>query len=205
MRSGHADVTQTTDPGEARVESTIELEKVQDGGDQSRVGHVRRSLDRVRGSDGSGPNRDSREERESLRLEVMLLREEIARLRTARHRPADIGTLIDQLRALAAEQGEAEMEDEVWTLIAGLSALREGLEQACVELELAITSIRQRLRTLSVGLDQQEGDGAHALDSTPSTPQPAAGSAAEARSRPRTKRKRRPSRHDPAGGRSRQG
>lgn len=184
---------------------SVEPENVQRRDEHSRAGAVRRSLERVRASDGSGPKRDSREERESLRLEVMLLREEIARLRTARHRPADVGTLIDQLRALAAEQGGAEMEDEVWTLIADVSAVREGLEQACVELELALVSVRRRLRTLSVGLDQQGRDGAHTRVSTSSTPQPAAGSTAETRRKPGTKKKRSSPRRDPPGARSRQG
>jgi hypothetical protein len=93
------------------------------------------------------------EDGESLRLEVLLLREEIARLRTERHRPSDVGTLIDQLRYLAAENGEAEMADEVWSLLAEVMVIREGLEQACIELESAIGAVRRRLSGLSVRLD----------------------------------------------------
>jgi hypothetical protein len=83
----------------------------------------------------------------------MLLREEVARLRTERHRPADIGTLIDQLRHLTAENGEAEMQDEVWSLLADVMVIREGLEQTCIELESAVGAVRRRLRGLSVKLD----------------------------------------------------
>jgi hypothetical protein len=118
-------------------------------------GYFRRRF--VRNGNGNGhAATDSLEDVESLKLEVMLLREEIARLRTERHRPADIGTLINQLRHLAAENGEAEMEDEVWSLLAEVMVIREGLERACIELESAVGAVHHRLRGLSVELD---GDG----------------------------------------------
>jgi hypothetical protein len=122
--------------------------------ERDRLGLFRRGFERMRSNGDVHTIEDSPDDRESLRLEVMLLREEVARLRTERHRPADIGTLIDQLRELAAENGEAEMEDEVWSLLAKVTVIREGLEQACIELESATAALRRRLRGLSVQLDQ---------------------------------------------------
>jgi hypothetical protein len=150
MPLGHADVVQPP----TATDALSELENVQSRDDHNHGGPLRRSLERMRGISDPKTGGDSLADRESLTLEVMLLREEIARLRTARHRPTDIGTFIDQLRGLAAEQGEADMEDEVWSLLAETRVIREELEQACVELELAIAAVRRRLRSLSVSLDQ---------------------------------------------------
>ncbi|HYB28981.1 MAG TPA: hypothetical protein VEF89_20380 [Solirubrobacteraceae bacterium] len=118
------------------------------------AGLFRRRFDRMRGNGDAQAPTDSLDDRDSLRLEVMLLREEVARLRAERHRSADIGTLIDQLRELGAGSGEADMEDEVWSLLAEMMVFREGLEQACIELESAVGAVRRHLGSLSVKLDQ---------------------------------------------------
>lgn len=167
MRSGHDKAAQR--PPRKGDPTRVDPASVQRRDDRNQGGALRRSLERMRGGDGS--DRDGAlEERDDLRLEVMLLREEIARLRTERRRPADVGTLLDQLRSLAAEQGDADAEDEVWSLLAEMSAIREGLQQACVELGLAIAAVRRQLRALSVSPDRERGDGEHTLDSPSSGP-----------------------------------
>ena len=156
-------------PLSAGIEVRPEPDKVDE---HDHVGLLRRGFGLMRGNGDNHTASDSLDDRESLRLEAMLLREEVARLRTERHRPADIGTLIDQLRELAMENGEAEMEDEVWNLLAEVMVIREGLEQACIELESAIGSLRRRLGSLSVKLDQNGSRRAPAAGGRPSDPDP---------------------------------
>lgn len=93
------------------------------------------------------------QEMKALELELELLREDNARLRMAQHRPPDVGRLIDQLRLVAGERGQSELEDEVWSLLGQLLAMREGLEQVCSEIEATTSAVRARLQGLSVDLD----------------------------------------------------
>jgi hypothetical protein len=89
----------------------------------------------------------------ALKLQVMLLSEENARLKAAQHRPSDIGTLIDQMRLLGAQEGESELLDEAWTMLSECLVIREGLEQACIEIQAAIGDVRARLGSLAIRLD----------------------------------------------------
>ncbi len=68
----------------------------------------------------------------------MLLGGENARLKAARRRASNVGTLIGEMRRLGAENGGAEMIHEAWTLPSECVLIREGLEQACVEIQAAI-------------------------------------------------------------------
>jgi hypothetical protein len=158
MCGDDADLTSTDISGADRmsadVHGTHKLEKVPAYDEHDHVGLLRRGFDRIRANGNGHAIPDSLDDSESLRLEVMLLREEVARLRTDRHRPPDVGSLIDQLRQLTAENGEADMEDEVWSGVADMMVIREGLEQACIELESAVGAVRRRLRGLSLKLDQ---------------------------------------------------
>ncbi len=113
---------------------------------------LRRTLERVRGN-LDRPQSAGLEDENDLRLELMLLREENTRLKVAAHRPPELGAMIDHLRALAAEHGEAEVDDELWGLLADILATRESLEQACVEIETAVGAVRRRLHRLSPELD----------------------------------------------------
>ena len=85
-----------------------------------------------------------------LKLQVMLLSEENARLKAARHRPSDVGTLIDQMRLLAAREGEGEVLDEAWTMLSECIVIREGLDRACLEIQSAIGDVRNRLAALTI-------------------------------------------------------
>jgi hypothetical protein len=89
----------------------------------------------------------------ALKLQVMLLSEENARLKAERHRPSDIGTLIDQMRELGDQEGPGEVLDEAWTMLSECLVIRQGLEQACAEIQAAIAGVRQRLGSLTIRLD----------------------------------------------------
>jgi hypothetical protein len=85
-----------------------------------------------------------------VRLELMLLREQNMRLQSDRHRPFDLGTLIEQLR-LRMDPGHATSNDEAWALLGEYLLLRENLDLASAELDVAIGRVRARL---AVGLPE---------------------------------------------------
>lgn len=117
------------------------------------IARFRRRLEQLRGDTDAFGGDDAADEESDLKLEVMLLREENARLKAQGHRPSDVDTLIDQMRRLGADKGDAEMADEAWTLLTECLVIREGLEHACVEIQVAIGAVHERLRTLAVKLD----------------------------------------------------
>lgn len=94
------------------------------------------------------------DDEDDLRLQVMLLREENARLKAARHKPVDTGSMIERMRTLAQSGTELEQLDESWSVLAECLALREGLDQACIEIQAAISSVRERLGSLGVGVER---------------------------------------------------
>jgi hypothetical protein len=110
-------------------------------------------LRRFRGDADAQVNGAAAEDEVALKLQVMLLSEENARLKAARHRPSDVGTLIDQMRQLGAQEGESEMLDEAWTMLSECLLIREGLDQACIEIQSAIGDVRARLGSLAIRID----------------------------------------------------
>lgn len=84
-------------------------------------------------------------------LEMTLLREENLRLKSERHRPADLGVLIDRLRFVASPELAIEDPDEGWTLLADCYTLQHSLAQAQRELRATITSLRSQLSDLDGG------------------------------------------------------
>ncbi len=113
----------------------------------------KRRLERARGLVEEQQFSNSVDQEDNLRLQVMLLQEENARLKAARHKPADPGTLIEEVRTLAASSPVNELLDETWSLLAECLALREGLDRACIEIQAAMTSVRERLSTLGVKIE----------------------------------------------------
>jgi len=107
-----------------------------------RFARLRRRIDRLR------PDRDAAEPVEGdreLKLELTLLREENIRLKTERHRPFDVGTLIDQLRLRSDSDDRIDSADEAWAVLGDYLRVRENLAQANVEIEAAIAAIEERL------------------------------------------------------------
>ena len=137
--SGGETLHTTSSPGRS---STAELAR-------EPVGRFRRP----RGNAQSAPADNAAQDEIALKLQVMLLSEENARLKAERHRPSDIGTLIDQMRELGDQEGPGEVLDEAWTMLSECLVIRQGLEQACVEIQVAIAGVRERLGSLTIRLD----------------------------------------------------
>lgn len=141
------------DQGAVSPSATTSAQTATSNRSRDRIARFRHRIEQLRGdADAFGANDDSGEESD-LKLELMLLREENARLKAQRHRPSDVDTLIDQMREFGAEQGESELADEAWTVLSECLVIREGLEQTCVEIQAAIGAVHERLRQLAVGLD----------------------------------------------------
>jgi hypothetical protein len=99
----------------------------------------------------------------ALRAELLLLREENARLKAARHRDPDVGVLIGRARAFAGLRADdvAGMEDEsTQVLVEGL-VIRESLLELCQEIERAMVAIEVRLSALQApaAMNESEHDG----------------------------------------------
>jgi hypothetical protein len=120
-------------------------------------GRFRRNAER--GSAEAQRHDEELDDEADLQLQVMLLREENARLKAGRHRPSDVGTMIDELRLVASEE-EGDLLDDAWSLLSECLVIREGLAQACVEIENAVGSVRQRLATLVVRIEGLAQDDA---------------------------------------------
>ena len=99
------------------------------------------------------PGDSAAEDEMALQLQVMLLSEDNARLKAELRRPSDVGTLIEQMRELGDQEGPGEVLDEAWTMLSECLVMRQGLEQACIEIQAAIGSVRERLGSLTVRLD----------------------------------------------------
>lgn len=94
---------------------------------------------------------------DDLRLQVMLLQEENARLKAARHKPADPGSVIEEMRNLREAKVD-EALDDAWSVLGECLALREGLDRACIEIQAAMTSVRERLSKLGVTIESIPGE-----------------------------------------------
>jgi uncharacterized small protein (DUF1192 family) len=99
-----------------------------------------------------------------LETELALLREENARLKVERHRPADAGHVIERMRAIRQEApsgqpaGEPSRSADGTQALAESLALREGLMDACQEARQAMRGIRGRLEALTGDLDSRVGE-----------------------------------------------
>jgi hypothetical protein len=130
-----------------RTDSAIEI--VRDDDDRGPVPTPLRQRVRAVGREGRLRREREAGQAEDLELELALLREENARLRMAQIGRAEIGAAIDELRKLAVRRHEDDLGDETWSAIAELLVMREGLDQACSQLEAALGSVRDRLTRLS--------------------------------------------------------
>jgi hypothetical protein len=89
-----------------------------------------------------------------LEMELALLREENARLKVERHRPPDAGRVIERMRHLE-RVGDPRGDDQAprgdaAETTAECTAMRNGLLEACREVQHAMQSIRARLSALAV-------------------------------------------------------
>jgi hypothetical protein len=111
---------------------------------------LRRRLEHARRDAAERAHEQGTEAEQDLQVEVALLREENARLKTELRRQPDVGSAITKLRAIATEEGEAEAGDFAISALARELAISVGLQRACLELEMAAVSVRGRLEQLSI-------------------------------------------------------
>ena len=92
---------------------------------------------------------------EALHAELVLLREENARLKAARHQLPSFGHVVGQVRSLPTGAEAAEdAADEAAEMLAEVSVMRESLLEVCEELTRAMDLVRARL----LGLAAEERD-----------------------------------------------
>jgi hypothetical protein len=100
-----------------------------------------------------------------LETELALLREENAQLKVERHRPADVGHVIERMRSIrlhapAAQQAGEQPPTEAFQVTAESLAVRESLIEACQEVQQAMQGIRGRLGALAGDIHSRAGDRA---------------------------------------------
>ena len=108
-----------------------------------------------RRSDAAGPDLadDSLAE---LHTELVLLREENARLKTAEHKGPDIEGLLARARMLsAARVDDDSVADETTRIFVEGLVIRESLLEICRQIERAMISFEARLRALPGGQEHE--------------------------------------------------
>jgi hypothetical protein len=95
--------------------------------------------------------------------EVVLLREENARLKTAAHQPASLGRVLAQAGALTSGRDEDDVADDAAQLLVEAMVLRESLLEVCQELGRAIGGVTARLERLgtAAGIPVRAPEGWH--------------------------------------------
>src|SRR4051812_18711241 len=100
---------------------------------------------RRRRSDHHG---DGADEAAALLAELVLLREENARLKAGRHQLPSLGRLVGQARTLGQSGAEEDAADEAAGMLVEAVVLRDSLLEVCEELERSMASVRARLEAL---------------------------------------------------------
>jgi hypothetical protein len=100
-----------------------------------------------------------------LETELALLREENAQLKVERHRPADVGHVIERMRSLRLQvpverQAGSAPPAEATQAIAECLAMRNGLIDACREVQQAMQGIRGKLGALAGDIHNRVADRA---------------------------------------------
>jgi acetyl-CoA acetyltransferase len=87
----------------------------------------------------------------SVHAEIVLLREENARLKAAQHRRADVSRLLDRARSLPAATADSggASDDTAQLLFDGL-VIRESLLEICREIERAMVAFEAKLDALAM-------------------------------------------------------
>jgi hypothetical protein len=98
---------------------------------------------------------DAPDPRAALEAEVVLLREENARLKAARHQQNNVGELLERARALRAEEVDrGNLADETSQMLVEGLVIRESLIEICHEIERAMVVFEARLDALALAADQ---------------------------------------------------
>ena len=84
----------------------------------------------------------------ALHAELLVLREENARLTAAPHLGPDVGALLGQARTAAGTHSDGELADETERLLVEGLVIRESLLELCQEIERAMVAFEARLTAL---------------------------------------------------------
>jgi hypothetical protein len=95
----------------------------------------------------------------SVHAELVLLREENARLKAAQHRRADVSRLLDRARSLPAATTDSTSDDTAQLLFDGL-VIRESLLEICREIERAMVAFEAKLDALATAAVEPPGTAA---------------------------------------------
>jgi hypothetical protein len=101
----------------------------------------------------------------AVHAELLLLREENARLKAAQHQRADVNRLIGRARSLAAaELDQDSVSDDVEQLLVEGLLVRESLLEICQEIERAMVAFEGKLNALAAravhpDTEVEQGDG----------------------------------------------
>jgi hypothetical protein len=101
----------------------------------------------------------------AVHAELLLLREENARLKAAQHQRADVNRLIGRARSLAAaELDQDSVSDDVEQLLVEGLLIRESLLEICQEIERSMVAFEGKLnaltaRAIHADTEVEQGDG----------------------------------------------
>jgi hypothetical protein len=84
----------------------------------------------------------------ALRAELLLLREENARLKAAPHRGPDVGAVLGQARSFTGVRADDDIADETTRVLVEGLVIRESLLELCQEIERAMVAFEARLTAL---------------------------------------------------------
>jgi hypothetical protein len=98
----------------------------------------------------------------TVRAELLLLREENARLKAAQHQRADVSRLIGRARSLAAAEPDRDsVSDDVEQLLVEGLLIRESLLEICREVERSMVAFEGKLNALVAVVEIDQDDGYH--------------------------------------------
>ena len=93
--------------------------------------------------------------RAALEAEIVLLREENARLKAARRQPQNVGNMLERTRSPRPEElGHGNLADETSQMLVDGLVIRESLIEICHELERSMVMFQARLDALASAADQ---------------------------------------------------
>jgi hypothetical protein len=93
--------------------------------------------------------------RAALEAEVVLLREENARLKAAKHQRHNVGDLLERTRSLRTEElDRGNLADETAQMLVEGLVIRESLIEICHEIERSMVIFEARLDALASAADQ---------------------------------------------------
>src|SRR4051794_17524792 len=103
----------------------------------------------------------------AVHAELLLLREENARLKAAQHQRADVSRLIGRARSLTnAELDHDSLSDDVEQMLVEGLLIRESLLEICQEIERSMVAFEGKLNALAAlgpNIEQADGYGAGAV------------------------------------------